>query len=238
MGQKWPVSNKKACSWLKWAIQRFSYRQSYSFHVAEYHKHLCCKTNKIIMTSNSKTARVMDKQLQLSTTSPNADSINKNVSYKDKNIFCHLSLQYSKSPFNLDLNFGGISIEMGKQMFYLCPVPFFLIKKVQERIWSSGMHYHICIACPCKVHIKYTNKKSLGRKGVGTAFPNIPTEKNTASSNCRPCLYNTNLKLYYRFQQYWKELPILISTDHAVLNSTGNYKNYHNNLLTLTLPST
>ena len=76
----------------------------------------------------------MDKQLQLSTTSPNADSINKNVSYKDKNIFCHLSLQYSKSPFNLDLNFGGISIEMGKQMFYLCPMPFFSNKK------GSGTH--------------------------------------------------------------------------------------------------
>ena len=36
------------------------------------------------------------------------------------------------------------------------------------------MHHHSCIAYPCKIHIKYTNKQqSLGRKDVGTAFPMI-----------------------------------------------------------------
>jgi len=38
------------------------------------------------------------------------------------------------------------------------------------------MHYHIRIAYPCKIHVRYTNKQSLGRKGVGTvkkALPNI-----------------------------------------------------------------
>jgi len=29
----------------------------------------------------------------------------------------------------------------------------------------------ICIAYPCKIYIKYTNKQSLGRKGVRMAFP-------------------------------------------------------------------
>ena len=49
---------------------------------------------------------------------------------------------------------------------------FFLGKKVQE----SGMHYHIRIAHPCKIHIKYTNKQSLGRKGMhGNG---VSTEKN------------------------------------------------------------
>jgi len=49
----------------------------------------------------------------------------------------------------------------------------FLQEEVQKRIWSLGTHYHICIAYPCKIHkpIKYINKQSLGRKGVGMAFP-------------------------------------------------------------------
>jgi len=31
------------------------------------------------------------------------------------------------------------------------------------------------------MHLKYTNKQSLGRKGVGTAFPRVLAEKNTGS---------------------------------------------------------
>ena len=42
---------------------------------------------------------------------------------------------------------------------------------------GSGTHYHIRIKYPCKIHLKYTNKQSLGRKGVGTASPRVPTEK-------------------------------------------------------------
>lgn len=33
------------------------------------------------------------------------------------------------------------------------------------------MHYHIHVACPCKIPIKYTNKQNLERDYVGMAFP-------------------------------------------------------------------
>jgi len=50
-------------------------------------------------------------------------------------------------------------------------------KNALERFWGSGTHYHIRIAGPCKIPIKYTNKQSLERKSVGTGFPLVPIEK-------------------------------------------------------------
>src|SRR6218665_879365 len=70
-------------------------------------------------------------------------------------------------------------------------------------------------AYPGKLYIKYTNKQSLGRKGVGTAFPRVPTEKalinaitdwyssvskieNPETSNSfgkKPCIISLNLKM-------------------------------------------
>src|SRR6218665_2341324 len=56
-------------------------------------------------------------------------------------------------------------------------VVLFLGKKVQERICGSGTHYHNLCCISIQNTLKYTNKQSLGRKGVGTAFPRVPTEK-------------------------------------------------------------
>jgi len=41
------------------------------------------------------------------------------------------------------------------------------------------MHYNIYIAYRYKIHTKYTNIQSLGRKGVGVPFPSINTEEST-----------------------------------------------------------
>src|SRR6218665_1180134 len=37
--------------------------------------------------------------------------------------------------------------------------------------------------------IKYTNKQSLGRKGVGRVFPRIPTEKSIGYNKCLDFIY-------------------------------------------------
>ena len=68
---------------------------------------------------------------------------------------------------------------------------FFLGRKVQERI-----HNLYCISI--QNTLKYTNKQSLGRKGVGTAFLRDPTEKSTVHTYiqtlmqiiCKSCTYH------------------------------------------------
>jgi len=52
----------------------------------------------------------------------------------------------------------------------------------------SGTHWEVwerIITFALHVDIKYTNKQSLGRKGVGTAFPRVPADKamNNACTN-------------------------------------------------------
>jgi len=71
-------------------------------------------------------------------------------------------------PFDVDLIWReGLCHGMSSANNFSFPV------LVQECTWGSGTHYHNCIAYPYKIHIKYTNKQSLGRIGVGVgmAFP-------------------------------------------------------------------
>ena len=87
-----------------------------------------------------------------------------------------LIIHYSLTTWQLHIQGYIIFIHITKEI-QAPRTSDFSRKNVQERIWGLGMHPHIRIAYPCKINIKYTNKKSLWRRGVGTALPCVPNDK-------------------------------------------------------------
>jgi len=92
--------------------------------------------------------------------------------YMDRPIRVTITFTLDKRTVNLILNHSFLSSFNFYVVIRQC---FFRGTKVKEGIWGLETHYRNLYGM--HIHIKYTNKQNLGRKGVGMAFPRVPTKR-------------------------------------------------------------